>query len=70
MRFITLKSLEGGTVVNIHAAIDKAMSSNDPDWTKKLVAMGSDGASVMQGKKGDVVAFLRANSPWILVGTS
>ena len=62
-----MNALERGTAVNIHAAIDEAMSSNDPDWTKKLVAMGSDGASVMQGKKGGVVALLRANSPWMLV---
>ena len=43
------------------------------DWTKKMVGFGSDGAAVMTGKKGGVIAKLKADqhgrltSPWCKV---
>ena len=41
--------------------------STDSGILEKLVAFGSDGASVMQGKKGGVVALLRLDTPWLQV---
>ena len=67
VRFVSVEHVERGTVINIHKALGEAMSSVAPDWQEKLVAFGSDGASVMQGKKGGVVALLRLNTPWLQV---
>ena len=42
----------------INSAMNKLLRSKEsgPDWSKKLVAFGSDGAAVMTGTKNGVVA--------------
>ena len=65
--FVSLGAVEKGTAVNIAAAIKHACQTflglEGADFTKKLVGFGSDGASVMQGRKGGVAALLVKVSP-------
>ena len=69
VRFVSLQSVERGTALNIKAAIDTGMGTIDSDWKKKVVALGSDGAAVMTGHKGGVVALLRSECQWLQVIT-
>ena len=68
VRFLSIEELERGTAVNITAAIFGALDAVDPGWAPKLVALGADGAAVMQGHKRGVVALLKAKCPWLMVG--
>ena len=39
---------------------------SDEDWKKKLVAVGTDGAAVMVGKKTGVVVCLKEDRDWVV----
>ena len=66
-RFVSLEPVEKGTAVNITAAITQAchkqLNLEGTNFTTKLIGFGSDGASVMQGRKGGVTALLRKDQP-------
>ena len=63
--FIYCCQVQCGTAPKIVEAIKKSVETIT-DWaqfTKKLVALGSDGASVMLGKNNGVIALLQAIQP-------
>ena len=63
--FIYCCQVERGTAPKIVDAIQKAVETVT-DWSEfknKLVALGSDGASVMLGKNNGVIALLQAIQP-------
>ena len=58
-QFLALQSVKKADAVNIAAAIDTVASQTlSKDWKDKLVALGTDGASVMLGRQNGVVAKL------------
>ena len=67
VKFVSLQSFHKGSAVNIKAAVDNGMGSLYGKWKSKIVAFGSDGAAVMTGKKGGVIALLRKECPWLQV---
>ena len=67
VKFFSQEHVEHGTAVNIKAAIDSSLGAMLPEWKSKLVALGSDDAAVMQGKKNRVVKLLQDESPWCQV---
>ena len=67
VKFLSLQAVEKGAATNIKSAIENAVEEYLPGWKEKLVAIVSDGASVMQGRKGGVIALLRQDCPWLQV---
>ena len=67
MKFLSLQAVEIGAATNIKSAIENAVEEYLPGWKEKLVAIGSDGASVMRGRKGGVIALMRQDCPWLQV---
>ncbi|XP_070547018.1 zinc finger protein 862-like [Ptychodera flava] len=69
-KFIGIKNIPKADADGIVHAVSKLLSSclgNEDMWKQKLVAFGSDGASVMVGKKGGVVKkFKDDNRPFLL----
>ena len=58
-QFLALQSVKKADAVNIAATIDTVASQTlSKDWKDKLVALGTDGASVMLGRQNGVVAKL------------
>ena len=49
------------------AILEAAEMAGAIDWKRKLVALGSDGAAVMQGKSGGVISFLKKEvGDWVV----
>ena len=66
--FISVENVEKADATGIHNALHVSMTSVGLEkamWTKKLVGFGSDGASVMMGKKGGVIAKLKNDQPLV-----
>jgi hypothetical protein len=57
--FLKMKQLHGATAVHIKNAFCEVLK--EFSLIEKLICFGSDGASVMLGKRGGVAAFLRAD---------
>ncbi|XP_033747138.1 zinc finger protein 862-like [Pecten maximus] len=53
--FVGIKHVRRADAVTISQAITSLLDTRFPDWREKIIAMGTDGASVMVGKKGGVV---------------
>ena len=66
--FIYCSQVEHGNAGQIVEAIQKAVKTVVPwdDFKSKLVALGSDGASVMLGKNNGVIALLQTMQPSII----
>ena len=59
-RFLAIKAPERPNAQYITDAILEAMAMDGAEnWNLKLIALGSDGAAVMQGHRGGVIALLR-----------
>ena len=66
-QFLALPSVKKADAVNIAAAIDTVASQTlSKDWKDKLVALGTDGASVMLGRQNGVVAKLKEGKPFVV----
>ena len=66
-QFLALQSVKKADAVNIAAAIDTVASQTlSKDWKDKLVALGTDGASVMLGRQNGVVAKLKEGKPFVV----
>lgn len=67
VKFLALEQLELADSEGITQAIKKAVESEggmiEQEWTSKLVGFGSDGTSVMVGKKVGVIANLKKLQP-------
>ena len=65
--FLRCCQVERGNAPGIKA-IKKAVSFLAPweEFNEKLVALGSDGASVMLGRKNGVIALLQQNKPDVI----
>ncbi|CAI5460812.1 unnamed protein product [Closterium sp. Yama58-4] len=63
--FLALLSLEHCDAAALYDTIVKCLWSKDMSMDK-LVAVSTDGASVMTGKKNGVVALLRKRCPWLV----
>ena len=60
VKFICVRNVSKADAETITRTIDQAMKLYvDDDWKKKLVGMGTDGASVMRGKVGGVVSRMK-----------
>ena len=66
--FLRCCQVERGNAQGIMKAIKKAVSFLAPweEFNEKLVALGSDGASVMLGRKNGVIALLQQNKPDVI----
>ena len=66
--FIRCCQVRRGTATHIVQAVHKAVESvmNVQEFGKKLVALGSDGASVMLGKNNGVIALLQSSTPSVI----
>ena len=66
--FLRCCQVERGNAQGIMKAIKKAVSFLVPweEFNEKLVALGSDGASVMLGRKNGVIALLQQNKPDVI----
>ena len=60
-----MQAVEHANAVGILKGIEDAMSF-DPDWKNKLIATGSDGASVNIGKNHSVTALLKKDVPQLI----
>ena len=67
IKFLSVQSVEKAAAVNIKKAMEDAVDEYLPGWRSKLVAIGSDGAAVMQGRKGGVVTRFKVDCPWLQV---
>ena len=66
--FISVENVEKADATGIHNALHASMTSVGLEkemWTKKLVGFGSDGAAVMTGKNGGVIAKLKNDQPLV-----
>ena len=63
--FIGMVEVKDGTASSIMAALEKVCNNCGVNL-KKLVAFGSDGASVMIGRHRGVTALLKAEVPWLV----
>ena len=64
VNFVAIKNVERGDAAHIKDAIYSALSTTElcgtkDNWKDKLIGMGSDGASVMTGVRGGVIALIR-----------
>lgn len=65
--FVGVKAVSKPDATNIAEAVCSIMESGvSTDWKDKLVAITTDGASVMTGVKNGVVTKLRADRPNVL----
>ena len=66
-RFVAVEQVERDDAVSITAAIKQACQTylglDAAEFGRKLVGLGSDGAAVMQGRKGGVTGLLRKEQP-------
>ena len=60
-QFVSLEHVEKADAAGLIRALDRAMinSAGQPGWWQKVVAIGTDGASVNTGKKTGVIKRLR-----------
>ena len=68
VKFLACKPMVRPNARNITTAIVQAAEmAGAKDWTKKLIALGSDGAPVMQGRRGGVISYLRKEvGDWVV----
>ena len=68
--FLTICAIDKATAVNIHAAllttISQELEVTSQQFMKKLAGVGTDGAPVMLGKKGGLVALLKQQQPCLV----
>ncbi|KAL7397466.1 hypothetical protein ABVT39_022499 [Epinephelus coioides] len=65
--FVEVKAVSKPDATNIAEAVCSIMDSEvSTDWKNKLVALTTDGASVMTGVNNGVVTKLRAERPYVL----
>ena len=60
--FVGLKEVESAKAPDILEAIKSVMDEKDRQWKQKLISTGTDGASVMLGRLGGVVALIPTRS--------
>ena len=64
--FIGMVEVADGCAATIMGVLTKLCEDNELDLEHKLVAFGSDGASVMIGRRNGVSALLKQIAPWII----
>jgi len=65
--FVSLQPVQKADAETISQAVSTAISVNvDPDWKDKLVAIATDGASVMLGKDNGVVKKLKGDRQHVI----
>lgn len=66
--YVNVEPVEHAHAEGVLGAIEKSMASVDPgwNWKEKLVATGSDGASVNLGKHKSVTALLKKEVPHLI----
>lgn len=66
--FVRCCQIQRGNAIGIVEAIKKSVETLLPwsDFVEKLVALGSDGASVMLGKHNGVIALLQSEQPSVI----
>ena len=64
--FLGLKPVEKADAEHIHDAICFQATQVGTDWREKLVAVGTDGASVMTGPKSGVVVRLKEDKSYVI----
>ena len=68
--FVHSAQVARGQAQNIMEAIERSITTNLmttwDDFIKTMIAMGSDGASVMLGSERGVAALLKKNAPWLI----
>ena len=57
--FVGLEEVESSKAPGILKAIKSVIDKIDPQWMQKLISTGTDGASVMTGRNGDVVSLIK-----------
>ena len=62
----TPKADAAGVTASIVRAVEVSLETTMPVFNKKFVAIATDGASVMTGRRAGVVALLRENQPSLL----
>ena len=71
--FAAVKQVEKGNAAGIHEALQSSVSSPEHlqipwnEFASKLVALGSDGASVMTGHRSGLAALLKQSQPAIVI---
>ena len=65
-RFLSMMHIRDGTASTIFEAVTKLCDDWNLDIKEKMCCLGSDGASVMLGKKGGVAALLKARVPFMI----
>ncbi|XP_022808200.1 zinc finger protein 862-like [Stylophora pistillata] len=64
--YVGLKEVPSAKAPGILHAIETVMDEKDEHWKEKLISTGTDGASVMIGRLGGVVAMLQAQVPHVI----
>ena len=64
--YVGLEEVESSKAPGILKAIKSVMDTIDPQWIKKLISTGTDGASVMMGRKGGVVSLIKQDAPQVI----
>ena len=64
--FIGMIGIPDGCAATIIGVLTKICDDNNLDLKHKMVAFGSDGASVMIGHRNGVSALLKQVAPWII----
>ncbi|XP_041377598.1 zinc finger protein 862-like [Gigantopelta aegis] len=65
-KFLQMIEMPDGKAETIYDRVTKFCNEIELNYKDKLVAIGSDGASVMLGKKGGVVALFKRDIPWLI----
>ena len=64
--YVGLKEVENAKAPGVLKAIEAVMDEKDEQWKAKLISTGTDGASVMLGRCGGVVALLKEQIPHLI----
>ena len=64
--YVGLEEVESSKAPGILKAIKSVMDTIDPQWMQKLISTGTDGASVMMGRKGGVVSLIKQDAPQVI----
>jgi len=64
--YVGLAEVESAKAPGIPKPFKSVMDKIDPKWMQKLISTGTDGASVMMGRIGGVVALIKQDAPQVI----
>lgn len=64
--YVGLEEVESSKAPGILKAIKSVMDTIDPQWMQKLISTGTDGTSLMMGRKGGVVSLIKQDAPQVI----